>query len=187
MPTDISIPFFISYIGLWILVIFQAVVLLGLVPIIYRLQQRGIGVPLAEGQEAPRFSTVTISGTPIQSEDFRGRMTALLFVSPTCSSCAEALAPTNLDYMRYKSNQGNLIIVCRSGREDCMGLARQYELDVPIIADEDEHISHLYNIESVPSAVIIDRENRIKSHGQPQPQGQKEVSDRTAVAAVEGV
>lgn len=161
---DVSMPFYLSYAALWLLVILQSLILLGLVRIVYQLQRNGATAGLSEGQEAPSFSAVSLSGTPINSANFAGRMTALLFVSPTCSSCAEAL--TDINYLRYKANQGNVIVICRSGREDCARLVEKYQLNVPSVADEDDQISRLYSISSVPTAVIINENNRIKSYGQ---------------------
>ncbi len=162
---DSSFPFYFSYAALWILVIFQSLILLGLVRMVAQLQQTRATASLSEGQEAPPFNAVSLSGASINSKDFVGRLTALLFISPNCQSCAETLNG-DMDYLLYKS-QGNVIVICRAGREDCARLAEPYKLNMPIVADEDDRISRLYAVSSVPMAVIINANNRIQSYGQP--------------------
>ncbi|MBI5877943.1 MAG: redoxin domain-containing protein [Chloroflexi bacterium] len=158
------IPFYLSYVALWVLVVFQSLILFGLVRMVTELQQTRAVAGMSEGQEAPKFSATSLSGASINSSDFVGRLTALLFVSPNCSACEEAL--TSIGYLRHKTNQGNVIVICESVREECTRLVEKYKLNVPVIADADSRISRLHKISSVPTAIIIDQNNRIKSYGQ---------------------
>lgn len=169
---DPSLPFYLSYGALWILVIVQSLILLGLVRIVYQLQRNGATASLTEGQEAPKFSAVSLAGAPIRGMDMAGRMTALLFVSPTCSACKITLAD-DMDYLRYKA-QGNVILICRAGRDDCVRLVKEYKIDLPTVADEDDQLSQLFGIYSVPTAVLINENNRIQSIGQPKREKQVE-------------
>lgn len=160
-----SIPFYLSYAALWILVIAQSLILLGVVRMVYQLQHTGTpDGQLERGREAPQFSTVDLAGAPISSADFAGRTTALLFVSPACPSCAATLA--EMDALRYKA-EGNVVVVCRSERGDCAHLVERYGLDVPALADKDDRISRLFGVSSNPTAVLIDAQGRIQSYGQP--------------------
>jgi peroxiredoxin len=164
MTLDTAIPFYLSYVALWILVIFQTLILLGLVRMVSQLQQTGAVAGVSEGQEAPAINAIDLSGAPINSKHFAGRQTALLFVSTSCSLCAEALA--NIDYLQKKTNQGIVIVICQAGRADSVRLVGKYDLNIPVIADEDLQISRAYSVSSVPTAVIINENNHIKSHGQ---------------------
>jgi len=185
-----STPFYISYVALWILVIFQSLILLGLVRMVYQLQQNGATVGssdggMTSGQEAPRFSTVDLSGAPINSTSFAGRLTALLFVSPTCPSCTTTLHEMNA--LRHKAN-GNVIVICRAARDDCARLAEAHQLSMPVVADEDDQISRLFGISSVPAAILINANNRIQSYGYPLREELEEVFAKAPAAEVqEGV
>jgi len=162
-----STPFYLSYAALWVLIILHSLVLLGVVRIVYQLQQNGaisLDAGMSAGQEAPEFSAADLAGTPVNSANFAGHLTALLFVSPDCSSCTKALR-ADMAYLKHKA-QGHVIVVCRAGRHACLQLAGQFGLDVPVVADEKEHISHLYRISTVPTTVLIN-DNRIQSYGQP--------------------
>jgi peroxiredoxin len=166
-----SMPFYLSYAALWILVILHSLILLGVVRLVYQLQQTGATTGFSQdgrvsaGQEAPEFSAVDLAGAPISSADFAGRLTALLFVSPDCPACTDIL-DDDMAYLNHKAH-GHLIVICRAEHEDCARLAEQHGLDVPVVADEDDQVSRLYEVAAVPTAVLINAGNRIQSYGQP--------------------
>lgn len=163
-----STPFYLSYAALWILVILHSLILLGVVRIIYQLQQNGVvdrNTSISIGQEAPVFSAKDLSGISIGNVDFAGRLTALLFVSPDCPACKEILED-DMAYLSRKA-QGNLIVICQADHENCKRLIEQYELSLPVVADDDEQIGRLFNITSIPTTVLIN-DNRIQSYGQPE-------------------
>jgi hypothetical protein len=62
---------------------------------------------------------------------------------------------------------GNVVVVCRAEREQCRRLAELYGLDVTFLVDEDLEISGLFEIITVPTAVLIDEQHRVGSYGQP--------------------
>jgi peroxiredoxin len=161
-----SFPFYLSYAALWILVIMQSLVLLGVVRMVYQTQQTGLttGHLQSSGEEAPRFSAVDLSGTLIGNTNLTGHPRALLFVSPGCSSCTATLA--EMEALRHKA-EDHVVVICQAEREDCIRLAEEQQISVPIVADGDERISRLFKVSSVPTAVLIDENNRIQSYGQP--------------------
>lgn len=168
-----SSSFYVSYAAVWVLVLLHSIILLGVVTIVYQLQRSG-GMRrsatgggnerLVPGQEAPSFNAVDISGAQVNSRDLAGRLRALLFVSPSCRSCSTTLA--EMRAISYKANE-RLVVICRAGREDCARLAEGHQLDVQMVADEDDRIGQLFGISSVPTAVLIDQSDRIQSYGHP--------------------
>jgi len=116
------------------------------------------------GEEAPVFNAVSLSGASVSSADYVGRPTAILFVSPTCPSCTTTLH--EMEALHYKTG-GSVIVICRASRDDCVHLAERYEITAPMVADEDERISQLFGITIVPTAILIDADNRIQTYGHP--------------------
>lgn len=168
-----SVPFYLSYIALWILVVFQGIILLGMVRMVYQLQRdrTATGVPegssegsLKPGQQAPEFTAMDILGRQISSTDFSGRLTALLFVSPSCQTCMATL--NEVQALSYKA-EGNVVVVCRAEQKGCVQLTEKYNLNMPVVVDADEHVSRIFGISSVPTAVLINVNNNIQSFGQP--------------------
>jgi len=181
MLHDLTIFFYVSYGALWILVISQSLILLGLVQVVHQLRKTGATAGSFEGKEAPEFSAKDLSGVAITSANFTGRLTGLLFVSTSCQACLETLQD-DIEYL-YRKAQGNIIVICRAERQDCAQLVEQYGLAVPVVADEDNHISQLYGITAVPTVVFVNAENRILSYGHPKQEELVEILEKAAPLA----
>lgn len=133
--------FLVSYMVLWIVVVLQGFILLGLVVLVHRLQTNGHASsrvsppPLRPGAAVPEFATVDLEGNRLSSKDLVGRLTAFLFVAPTCPSCMTTLE--EVAGLSHKA-RGNVVLVCRAGRPECVRLSRTYG-SARTIADEDGH------------------------------------------------
>ncbi|MGH7721030.1 MAG: TlpA family protein disulfide reductase [Gemmatimonadaceae bacterium] len=166
-----SALFVISYVALWALVIFQSIVLVGLVRALARLQQRGAQVdgPIDHhdhlaGREAPEFSATDLSGRLVRASEFAGRPRAFLFVSPECRTCRLTLSEMNA--LEWKA-EGTVVVICQSGRSECRALAERFDLEAPVLVDEDAAISDLFAVNGVPTAVLVTADDQIASYGQP--------------------
>lgn len=169
MPTDLSLAFYISYVALWILVILHSLVLLGLLRMVYQLQQssKDIGtriVGLNVGQMVPDLKTVDISGVPVSTVDDKNRVLALLFISPDCESCVETL--NEIEGLSSEA-QRNMIMVCRAGPKECIRITERHKLLMRVIADENSVIARRFGITSFPTAVLVNEAHIVKSVGHP--------------------
>lgn len=184
-----SSVFTVSYIVLWITVVFQGLVLLGLVRTLYRLQTDGVDLSTVsragnrQGELSPSFTATDVFGNPVTSEEFAGVPTLLLFTSPNCRSCDVALE--DIESLKRKAG-GHAVIVCSSGTDSqCLQLLELHELDVPVVVDSDSAISKLFSVVTVPTAVLIDEHGLIQSYGNPTHDGER-VGERLTVTAKEG-
>ena len=149
----------------------------------YRLQQDGhaaAGSATLRDRPMPEFTAVDLSGEPVRSSAFAGRLTGLLFVGSDCETCALTLH--DLDALHAKSDR-NLVVICQGGRDQCAELAEVYRIAVPVVADHDRQISDLFGITSVPTAVIVDENGQIASFGHPV--GGEQLEDLMATARAE--
>lgn len=185
MLQELTVFFYISYGALWIFVILQSLILLGLVQVVHQLRTAGATASSFEGKQAPEFTAKDLSGAAITSANFSGRLTGLLFVSANCQACLETLQD-DLEYL-YRKAQGNVIVICQAGRTDCAHLVEQYGLAVPMVADEDNHISQMYGITAVPTVVFVNADNRILSYGHPKREELVEVLEKAAPMAPQEV
>jgi len=156
-------PFYVSYAALWLLVALQSLILLGLVRMVTK-PGTGAHPQLQPGDPIPDFERLDLSGKLVRSSDLVGHLTALLFVSTTCSSCSTTLR--EIEGLSYKS-MGNIVIVCRAPSDECRALARTYGLQFSIVADPDNSLGNLFRIQAVPTAVLISVGGRIQSYGNP--------------------
>jgi peroxiredoxin len=163
--------FYVSYGALWVLIVFQTLVLVGLVRTVGS-GPRGLGPPTGGARllntKAPTFDAVDVFGEPAGSAEFAGRLTALLFVSKSCSACTLTLE--EMGALKAKADD-SVVVVCQSSRDECLELIQEYELDVPVIADEDLQIGDRFEVSAVPTAVLIGDDGRIRSYGHPERDG----------------
>lgn len=161
-----SAPFLFSYLALWVLVILQALILLGLTLAVHELRNGPLMAkrPSPQGQPAPKFSAVDLSGNPVSSELFAGRPTVLLFVSPNCPSCMVTFP--ELSALASNSERG-LFVVCRGTPTQCRKLAVDYDLTLPIVPDEDAELTRIFGVSATPTAVRISAAGVIESYGEP--------------------
>lgn len=162
-------PFVLSHAALWVLVVLQSLLLLGLVRAVHQLQQSGAGSPqtggyLLNGRPAPELAARDIFGNTVDSRSFAGKLTALVFVSPNCESCSVTL--DDLDLLATKT-AGNVIVLCRATDDECKAMAESHGLTVPVVPDEDLRISEAFKVMGTPTAVLIDPSNRVAQYGHP--------------------
>jgi peroxiredoxin len=161
-------PFYLSYGVLWAIVIFQSLVVIGLVRALY--DRRTPEAPTATessgmaGETLPDFTVDDVFGAPIESRSLLGRPTALLFVSPDCESCAVTLQ--ELDAL-VRRMDGNVVVFCRSDPSRCRSMAHHYGLGVPVACDEDRAVGDLLRVSATPTAVLVGADGRIESYGHP--------------------
>lgn len=167
------VPLLLSHIALWVVVIFQTLLLLGLVRAVHQLRQagatRGTLDLLANGQPqapAPNFTAVDIFGRTVEGSSFQAELTGLLFVSPTCESCTVSYKEM-LEQLLMKTSE-NVIVICKGEQEECRLLAESSgHPDVPVVVDEDSAVSNLFKVTSVPTGVLIDDRGQIVNRGVP--------------------
>lgn len=168
-----STGFWLSYGLLWALVVFALLLMLGVVNASFgrTAQAAGGGGPADAshqlgpfGMPAPAVVATDIHGDIFARDDWAGRRTALLWVSPDCLSCKLTLP--ELDALHRKVN-GNLLVVCSSVRGRCAQMAEEYGLNVPVLVDEEGEVGKLFGVDIAPTAVVIDAGGRIEMIGHP--------------------
>lgn len=157
-------PFVVSYIALWILVVLQALILLGLTRSFYDLRQGSGSNAAYSGRPVPKFSVVDLQGRPVSSESISGKAAALLFVSPNCPSCMVTLA--ELEPLRHDTKRG-LVVVCNGTDDECNKVASDYSLTMPVVADTGGDLMKRLGVSGTPMAVRISAQGLIESYGEP--------------------
>ncbi|SRR6266536_1929366 len=163
--------FYLAFGLLWILVLFQSLVLLGVVRTLYR----GTGsvaaphMPVSNvdlmGQPVPPFEARDLSGKRFNEQSLPPKLNALLFVTPDCVSCIASLE--EIDGLRAKVS-GNVSIVCRGTGEECRDLRETFELgDLPVLVDQDRSVSAAFGVVATPTALLIGANGRIRTYGHP--------------------
>lgn len=164
-----------SYIALWLVVIVQTLVLFEMLRQIGILRRRMPPEPgallidegLSRGTSAPALVSRDLqTHEPFAVDRLRGQPAVLAFLTPSCVGC-HALAPDLAQFAQDQAREIKVVIICPDSSESCLQFARQYELQTPIIADEDLTISRAFHVQRTPSATVLDAEGRVLIHGIP--------------------
>jgi hypothetical protein len=164
--TDGQFPLWFAIGLLGALSIVNAIVLVGVIRMVAGLYRAVLpnANPLDNRgrKQAPSFALETMRGREIDSDRYRGRLLSLLFVSPSCASCAASLEQLALVAVRAA---GNIVLVCDGDRDECQALADRFA-SIDVIHDAQRRLRRLFEISKYPMSVLIGVDGRIISYGQ---------------------
>jgi methylamine dehydrogenase accessory protein MauD len=164
----------VSYVALWVVVVFQGLLLLGLVRAVAELStsarrsgtpgvpntaRLGAGQPTPgalTGQPAPRFNAVDVLGGRVDSASFDGQRRLLVFVAPSCPSCQEVWSDIEALSAEYRAT---VVLVCVARAQPCRQFAEQHEVAQPLLVDGEAVLATAFGISVTPTAVLIDADN----------------------------
>ncbi len=164
----------VSYVALWVLVVFQGLLLLGMVRAVAELSASGrrsgrLGVPntarlgtgqpspgALTGERAPHFNAVDALGGRVDSASFDGQPRLLVFVAPSCPSCQEVWSDIEAVSAEY---QATVVLVCVARAQPCRQFAEQHELARPLLVDGEAVLATAFGISITPTAVLITADN----------------------------
>ena len=159
---------------LWVLVLFNLVLTLGLV----RRANTNTGPQLIEeeagleaGEPAPDFTAETLDGKPVTLATYAGRDVVFLFMSPFCGPCREklpgieALAPS-----AYAAGT-ELVYVSNASLEETQAHVEEHNITLPVVVTSPGSSSFYedYKISGTPQFCVVDAQGRVQATGYPDP------------------
>jgi hypothetical protein len=170
----VTFPVLPALLALWVIVLFQGLIILGLVRTLRDLQaavQSGrLPQRLPVGAEGPRFSGTDLrTGAEIDSSTLIGRELVILFLSDGCSFCRRLADGTR--QVQVEPGQTR-IAVCQGGPREAGVFVDLLASDIAVLADPDETLFSSFAISGTPSAVVVDGSGRISGSGGPRHSGE---------------
>lgn len=171
-----SFAFVPSYLVLWLLVLFQGFVIVGL------LRELGEIRRLAEDGRLPQRLPLGARGPRLRGKDLRtgasidttllaGRELVLLFLSPGCRICWRLADGTRK--LQAAPSQSRLA-VCHGDEKDAAAFLEVLAADIPLLLDRAGTLSGAYGVRSTPVAFVLDAEGRVRGSGSPRHAGELE-------------
>lgn len=117
------------------------------------------------GQLAPDFKGVTIDGKELKLSDYKGRVVLLDFWASWCGPCQKELP---FLFQMYDDNDDRNFIIIAVNIDKKLNSAQKFleklteKAHFPIVWDSKSEIPSLYNIESMPTTIFIDKEGIIR-------------------------
>lgn len=116
-----------------------------------------------EGQSAPNFTLKAGDGDNKRLSEYRGQVVMLNFWATWCAPCRQEMPHLNELFQTYES-MGFVILGVNLDEQKRRAISLSDELGVayPNVFDSNKQVSRLYQIDAMPTTVLIDRDGRIR-------------------------
>lgn len=127
----------------------------------------GYSVVFAEGvvtgRAAPDFVLKSDNGYNLRLSELRGQVVILNFWATWCGHCRQEMLLLNKLYARYQNTGFTILgINVDNNPAKARKMARKYKINFPILFDESGSVSKLYEVEEMPSNIIISRDGMVQ-------------------------
>jgi len=113
--------------------------------------------------KAPDFTLHTMAGTNLRLQEQRGKVVMINFWATWCGPCQQELPRLNQLYEKYRAAGFVLLGVNVDDDVKHAGdVATKLGLKFPVLLDTDKALSHLYDLSTMPSTLIIDRDGKVR-------------------------
>jgi peroxiredoxin len=114
---------------------------------------------VAVSDVAPDFVLKSIDGTNTRLKEYRGQVVLINFWASWCGPCRQEMPLLERIDGRYKDAGFTVLGVNVEGKvEPARDVATKAGVTFPILVDEGQKVSELYDLESMPSSVVVDRD-----------------------------
>ena len=116
------------------------------------------GPTLRQGSALPHVSLASTDGRTLSiPEDFRGKLTVLLFWSKGCPFCKKEMPLIEPLYQKYRDRGFTFVAVHMGpGMDAARSMQADMGLSFPQLVDEDSRLRKHYGIVSVPTMFVLD-------------------------------
>jgi len=116
-----------------------------------------------EGQEAPDFALKTLDQGNLRLSEFRGQVVLINFWASWCGACRQAMPAFNDIHDKYQ--RAGLVMLSINLDDEmhrAMHMSQSLKIRFPVLLDEHKTVSRLYQLETMPLTVLVDREGLIR-------------------------
>lgn len=118
---------------------------------------------LAPAAPAPDFTLARMGGTNLRLQEQRGQVVMVNFWATWCAPCREEMPHLDRLYQKYRSSGFVLLGVnVDDDTGNAVALAQKLGVKFPVLLDTDKKVSRLYELNAMPSTVLIDRDGRVR-------------------------
>jgi thiol-disulfide isomerase/thioredoxin len=112
---------------------------------------------------APQFTLDARGGSKISLTQYKGQVVMLNFWASWCGPCRQEMPLLENIYKKYNKMGFTLIGVnVEPNSNEAEGFLKQTPVSFPVIYDKDSTVSKAYDVQGMPSTVIIDRKGNIR-------------------------
>jgi len=115
------------------------------------------------GSPAPDFTLRVLDGPNLRLQEQRGKVVLVNFWATWCGPCRKEMPHLNRIADKYRAS--GLVMLGINVDDDVRNaaeLASKLGVKFPVLLDTDKKVSKLYDLNSMPSTLVIDRNGRVR-------------------------
>ncbi len=117
----------------------------------------------APSSPAPDFTLRSANGPNLRLQEQRGRVVMVNFWATWCGPCREEMPQLNKLYAKYRASGFVLLGVnVDDDARHATDVAARMGVTFPVLLDTDKTVSRLYDVSTMPSTLLIDRDGRVR-------------------------
>ena len=118
---------------------------------------------VAPATAAPDFTLRAMNGPNLRLHEQIGQVVMVNFWATWCGPCRQEMPHLNRLYEKYRASGFVLLGVnVDEDPRNAAAVAAKLGIKFPVLLDTDKKVSRLYNLATMPSTVMIDRDGRVK-------------------------
>ena len=118
---------------------------------------------VAPSAAAPDFTLRTAAGPNLRLQEQRGQVVLINFWATWCGPCRQEMPQLNKLYDKYHAAGFVLLgINIDDDTRRATDMAAKLGLKFPVLLDTDKAVSRLYDLGTMPTTVLIDRDGRVR-------------------------
>lgn len=115
------------------------------------------------GAPAPDFVLKSASGENLRLSEYRGDVVMINFWATWCAPCRQEMPLLDDLYARYQRVGFTLLGVnIDDDSRRAMKMIEELGISFPVLFDESKDVSKLYEVEVMPTTVLVDREGTVR-------------------------
>ena len=138
-----------------------------------------VGAATTAASGAPDFTLPSIEGPNLRLQEQRGQVVMINFWATWCGPCRVEMPHLARLYDKYRGSGFTVLAV--NIDEDpykAANLAKQIGIRFPVLLDKEKKVSRLYDLSTMPSTILVDREGRVRYVHRGYRDGYEETYDR---------
>jgi peroxiredoxin len=123
----------------------------------------GAQAAVAPQATAPDFTLKSLEGRNLRLAEQRGQVVLVNFWATWCGPCKQEMPHLNRLYDKYHAS--GFVLLGVNVDEDlrqASGTVARFGLHFPVLFDADKAVVRLYDLNSMPATVLIDRDGKVR-------------------------